>query len=712
MKQVLIRRGQVTVDDVPAPFVEAGSVLVRVSYSCVSTGTELSSIAGSGTPLWKRAVAHPEHVAKALERFATGGVAGVWSLIEGQRMAGIATGYSAAGIVEAVGADVSDLRPGDRVACAGAKFAHHAEMIVVPRNLTVPVPEGVGLDHASVVTLGAIALQGVRRASPTLGETFVVIGLGALGQLTTQLLRANGCRPIAVDLDRSRLRLASDSGAEASLHQGNGDPIAQAMRLTGGVGVDGVIITAATASDEVVSQAFKMCRRKGRVVLVGDVGLNLKRGDFYQKEIDFFISTSYGPGRYDPRYEEGGIDYPIGYVRWTENRNMAEFLRLVADGAVDVAPLIGAVHPIHAATEAYQALQTGTERPLLALLTYPDAAAAPVRRVANPKPMAAKPGAIALALVGAGGFAKGMHLPNLQTMRQKLHLQAVVSHTGHNASVTAKQWGAAYATTDYDEVLNDPGIDAVLIATPHHLHAGMALQALRAGKHVLVEKPLALDTTELAMLTDWMGSQSDAPLPVLMTGFNRRFSPYGRRIQELVRERSNPMILNYRMNAGYIPLDHSLHGVQGGRNRGEACHIYDLFTFLTDAPVAQLSVHAIRPRTSHYSARDNFVTTVTFEDGSVATLTYTAMGCGEHPKEALEVFVDGKVIALDDYTRLTVAGAAGGFTTKTAQKGQREELEAFADAILRGTPGPIPLWQQLQATQMAIDVETRLMELS
>jgi predicted dehydrogenase/threonine dehydrogenase-like Zn-dependent dehydrogenase len=713
MKQVLIRRGEATVDDVPSPLVEPGTVLVRVRCSCISVGTEVSGLASSGMPLWKRALARPEQARAIVDKVATLGVARTWSLVSGRLAAGSATGYSASGVVEEVGEGITDLKPGDRVACAGAQFAHHAEMIRVPRNLTVPIPEPLGFEDASTVTLGAIALQGVRRAAPTLGESFVVLGLGVLGQLTVQLLRANGCRVLAADLDRDRIRVAGELGADVGLHPDDGDPVDAVFRLTGGTGADGVIITAATASDQVVSQAFRMCRRKGRVVLVGDVGLNLKRSDIYQKELDFFVSTSYGPGRYDANYEERGLDYPIGYVRWTENRNMAEFLRLAADGRVKIAPLVSAIHPVDQAAAAYESLQQGADRPLMVLLSYPEpAAAAPVRRVWNTTALPARAGAASVALVGAGGFAKGMHLPNLQAIPSRLHLRAVVSRTGHNAAATARQWGAAYASTDYQQVLGDPEVQAVIIATPHQLHTDMALQALQAGKHVLVEKPLALEASEVQRLKAWIEQQQGGPAPVLMTGFNRRFSPYARRIRDIVAARTNPLIVNYRMNAGYIPLDHSLHREQGGRNRGEACHIYDLFTFLIDAPLSGISVHAIRPATGHYSARDNFVATASFTDGSVATLTYTALGAPGHPKETMEVFVDGKVVALDDYRRLTVAGGRGDMRTKTPQKGQLQELEAFADAISGATGWPIPFWQQVQATEMALDVEAQLGGLS
>lgn len=712
MKQVFIRQGQAAIDEVPVPQVEPGTVLVRVQNSCISTGTEMSGVRSTADPLWVRAIKDPSKILKAARMVSSKGLAHTRSVVEGQTLIGTPTGYSAAGYVVAVGEDVTEFRPGERVACAGAQYAHHAEVIRVPRNLVVHIPASVSFAHASSVALGSIAMQGVRRANPTLGEAFVVIGLGLLGQLTVQMLKANGCRVAGADLDPARVELARKFGMDAALIPGEGDILEQIARLTDGVGADGVIITAATPSSEVMSTAFKLCRRKGRVVLVGDVGLNLDRADFYQKELDFFISTSYGPGRYDDMYEEKGVDYPPAYVRWTENRNMSEYLRLLHENKVTLEPLPTRIFPVEQVNDAYESLKSETDRPLIAFLGYP-----PLRNVdeaqaivANPRAQSAGQNQIKLALVGAGGFAKGMHLPNIKAL-PAYHLQAVMSHTAHNAAMTAKQYDANYSTTDYQQVLNDPGIDAVLLAPRHDLHAQMTLDALKAGKHVLVEKPLALTRESLNMIEgfyrDFVGS---AP-PVLLTGFNRRFSPFAIRIQELVHSRTNPMILNYRMNAGYIPLDHWTHGDEGGgRNRGEACHIYDLFTYLTNSKVTGIQAQTITPATGYYSNRDNFVTTMTFEDGSVATLTYTALGSKDYPKEQMEVFVDGKVLFLDDYKALRVSGlpAAKGIETRAPDKGHKTELEAFASVIQGGGDWPILLWQQVQATHIALEVEDLL----
>lgn len=709
MKQVLIRQGNAVVEDVPTPLVEAGTILVQVDHSCISIGTELSGLKMSGAPLWKRALKQPENVKKVLQMVATSGLSRTHSLVKGQLDAGAPTGYSAAGTIIEVGPGVERFQPGDRVACAGAQCAHHAEYIRVPVNLAVPVPDNLAFSSASTVTLGAIAMQGVRRASPTLGESFVVIGLGILGQITVQLLKANGCRVIGVDLDAERIKQAEALGLDIGLQPEHGAPIDHVVRLTDGIGADGIIITAATPSNEVISTAFNMCRKKGRVVLVGDVGLDLNRADFYQKEIDFFISSSYGPGRYDTRYEEEGLDYPVAFVRWTENRNMAEYLRLLSEKRVQVAPLIASTYPIQEAQAAYQQLKEGQNKPLMVLLAYQEKAPREYKKLINPSAKSTSSAKIRVALVGAGGFAKGMHLPNLSKLHAFFHLQAIVSRTGHNAVATAKQFAANYASTDYQEVLSDPEVDAIILATRHHVHAHMVLEALKHGKHILVEKPLALNQTELELITSYYEDHQDSA-PVLLTGFNRRFSPIMQKVNAIVSQRSNPMIINYRMNAGYIPLTHWVHGREGGgRNIGEGCHIYDLFTFLTNSPVLSVSAHAIKPNTQYYSQTDNFVAVISFADGSVATLTYTALGSKDYPKEQMEIFVDGKVISMNDYKTLQISGAkVKGVQHATIEKGQKEELSAFAAAVTQGGQWPIPLWQQIQATEISFQVESQL----
>ena len=709
MKQVLLKNGQPVVDDVPAPAVEPGAVLVRVHFSCISAGTEMSAMQSAGMPLIRRALAQPENVRKVLRMAAEQGLSRTFDQIRSKLHAAQPIGYSAAGIVEEVGEGVADLHIGNRVACAGAQCAHHAEIIRVPQNLTVRVPENVGLEAGSTVALGAIALQGIRRGQPTLGETFVVLGLGIVGQLTVQMLRANGCRVIGIDLDRDRVRLALQLGMDSAPEPENQSDIDHVMSVTSGLGADGVIIAAATPSDAVVASAFHMCRRKGRVVLVGDVGLHLKRADFYSKEIDFLISTSYGPGRYDSRYEEQGIDYPPAYVRWTENRNMAEYLRLVQVGRVQVQSLIARAYDIADASAAYASLRDSQPRPLIVLLAYPQGSGtAPQRTIRIQRSRPSGGNRVRIAAVGAGAFAKGTHLPNLKRLSSLYDIKAVMSRTGHAALALARDCGAEVATTDYAEILANPDVDAVLLTTRHHLHAGMTLRALQAGKHVLVEKPLCLTGVELQRIEDFFQAGAEMK-PMLLTGFNRRFSPYIRRVHELVCKRSNPMMMNYRMNAGFLPPDHWVFSAEGGgRNIGEACHLYDVFTYLTGSPVVRIAAQCLRPSNHFYGSGDNFAVTLTFADGSVGNATYTALGSTEYPKEHLEVFVDGKVLVLEDYRRLTIFGArAKGLTTKRSEKGHVEELQAFAESLRTGD-WPIPLWQQLQATRISFEVEDRL----
>jgi predicted dehydrogenase/threonine dehydrogenase-like Zn-dependent dehydrogenase len=712
MKQVLIRQGIAVVEEVPAPLVEPGTVLVRVARSCISIGTELSGMRASGTSLLQRARREPQRVKTLARMVVTDGLSRTRKRIEAKLGAGNATGYSAAGTIIAVGEGIDDLMVGTRVACAGAQCAHHAEVICVPRHLAVPLPAGLDFESASTVTLGAIALQGVRRACPTLGETFVVVGLGVLGQLTAQLLRANGARVIGLDLHEDRLQLAADLALEATVQPGRDVEFERVARLTDGFGADGVIVTAASSSSEILSTAFRMCRRKARVVLVGDVGLDLKREDIYLKELDFLVSTSYGPGRYDPTYEEGGLDYPIAYVRWTENRNMAEYVRLLGTGRLQVQRMVSAVYPVDEAPAAYRALNEGPAKPLMVLLAYPDREERLVQaRLVPLTALRSEAGRrVRLALAGAGDFATGVHLPNIHALRDRIDLRCIQSRTGAKAAEVGRQYGATYATTDFGEVLADPEVDAVLIATRHDLHAGMALAALSAGKHVLVEKPLALLDADLDAIETFYAERQGQAVPLLLTGFNRRFSPHARAISTVLSSRTNPMVIQYFMNAGYIPASHWVHGPEGGgRNRGEACHIYDLFTFLTGARLVGAEACALRPATGHYLRSDNFIATVTLDDGSVATLTYTSLGNASYPKETMVVACDGKVLELKDYQHLVVAGERP--SSKNARfpdKGLRAELEAFVDAVRGGGPWPIPLWQQLQASRIANLVEAAL----
>ena len=716
MKQVILRNGQVVVEEVPAPALLPGGILVRVAYSCISPGTETATVSTAGTRsglgLIGSALRHPEKVRQVLSSLRTRGFRSTKALVQGRLSFGSALGYSCAGIVAEVGEGVESFRPGDRVACAGAGYASHAEAVVVPRSLAVAVPPEVELSAAATVTLGAIALQGVRRAQSTLGEIVGVIGLGVLGQLTGQLLKAAGCRVIGLDLRRGRVDLARSLGLDEGLLPTDADLENRVRHLTDGFGLDAVILTAATPSNEPVNLAMRLCRRKGRVVVIGDVGLSVQRADMYRKELDLLMSTAYGPGRYDPLYEEGGLDYPYAYVRWTENRNMAAYLDLVATGKIRLAPLLAAVYPLGEAPRAYDAIRA-EGGPLTVLLQGPlTADERPLsRRLVLTTQRPTRGGRVRVAIIGAGGFAQSTHLPNLKQLADRYELRAIVSRTGTSAVAVARQYGATVAATDYREVLADPEIDAVFICTRHHLHAAQAAESLRAGKHVFLEKPLAIERGELTELQKTVRDlQAAGACPAFMVGFNRRFSPSVQRAKELISGRAHPLLVRYRMNAGSLPPGHWVNGPEGGgRAVGEACHILDLFGFLTGAPAERLTATAIHPTSPVCRGDENFAATVRYRDGSVCSLLYTALGAREFPKEEAEIYVDGKTLVVDDYRALEIhGGTEAGVRSAVQDKGHRTELEAFHRLVTgRGEP-PMSLEEMVEVTELSFDIRDQI----
>ncbi len=710
MKQVFINNDGISIQEVPPPLNEGGRVLIRLYYSSISTGTEMSGLGASDTPLWRRALKEPQKVKKVMEKLRAQGVSETYGMVSAKLNELHPLGYSAAGEVVEIGPEITDLRVGDRVACGGAANSYHADLVSVPRNLVVRIPETVDLDVASTVTLGAIAMQGVRRADTSLGEIFIVLGLGLLGQLTQQMLRVNGVRVIGVDLESERVKLARDTGIWETFLSDGEDLSEKVMRLTDGYGADGVIITASGSSNQILSTAFKCCRRKGRVVLVGDVGLNINRSDIYEKELDFLVSTSYGPGRYDRNYEEEGLDYPLPYVRWTENRNMSEYLRLIRDGQLEIKPLIEKIYPIDSAGEAYQSLKGKVERPLLLLISYSGTDKS-INRVITSIHRKASIGKVRIAIIGAGGFAQGTLLPIMTRMKSHFELAGIVTHKGHNAVNIARRFGAGFASTDYHEVLADDNVDSILIATRHNLHGSLVLEALRAGKHVFVEKPLCLKQHELDAIKAFFKENGNYK-PLLMVGFNRRFSPYVTAIRDALADRCSPMILDYRVNAGPVSSDNWIHSEEGGgRNLGEACHFYNLFLYLTGSDLVESSAVSISSNNSWAKSNENFVATLSFQDGSLATLTYTSLGSQDFPKESLDIFCDNKVLSIEDFQKFSVVGdpAVRNFTTRNKEKGHREELEEFAKAIQAGGDcWPIPLNEQIDTTQVALNIERYL----
>jgi predicted dehydrogenase/threonine dehydrogenase-like Zn-dependent dehydrogenase len=623
-------------------------------------------------------------------------------------------GYSAAGEVVAVGEGIHDLAPGDLVACAGAGQANHADYVSVPRNLVARVPSGCPVNLAASTTVGTIALQGVRRAAPQLGERVAVLGLGLIGQITAQLLRAAGCDVIGLDLDAARVERAKKLGMPHGAS--DAETFKAVVRdATGGRGADRTLVTAATKSNAVINLAMEVTRAKGTVVIVGDVGLKVERDVFYRKEIDLLMSTSYGPGRYDPAYEAEGRDYPFGYVRWTLNRNMQAYLELVARGRLDIQPLIDKVISVDEAPSAYRTLaQSAAQSPLGVLIRYPD----DTRDLPEPPDATrvivrghrkASAEQIRYALVGAGSFGTSMLVPQMKKRRDRFFLRAVVSRNAAQGGNFARDNQVEVFTSSLDDVLNDQSIDLVVIATRHHEHAEQVVRSLEAGKHVFVEKPLALTWEQLDRIESVYGSLDPAPL--LMVGFNRRFSPAVTAVKEATAERRAPLMIEYRLNAGYIPLDHWVHGAHGGgRNIGEACHMYDVFRYLTGARAKIIAGAAIDPGTLPYRRDDNFCATVSYEDGSLAHLVYTALGPKSGlGKERIEIFCDGEAFVVDDFKRLT-KGSDSTVLWQSAEpdKGHFEELSRFGDAIANGGPSPISFDELIETSAVALQVDDLL----
>jgi predicted dehydrogenase len=632
-----------------------------------------------------KARARPDLVRKVLGRLSRDGLLATGKSVLNKLDQPIPLGYSCTGRVIAVGEGVASISVGDRVACAGAKVANHAEVNLVPKHLCARVPEGLSDDAAAFVTLGAIALQGVRIAQPTLGETFAVIGLGLIGQLAAQLLRASGCTVIGVDLDDRKVALARELGAPASVNR-SADVAAAGSALTSGRGMDGVLICAASSSNDPVVLAGELCRDRGRVVVVGAVGMDVPRRPYYDKELSFYLSRSYGPGRYDPAYEEQGHDYPAGYVRWTEQRNMEAFLQQCTSGAVRTAALVSHRFPIEKVEEAYQ-LVGGAGDPLAVLLEYP-ARDPPPRAVAVAVPRAIE-GAVGIGVVGAGAFATGTLVPAIAALGGT-RLVAIASTRGFSARHLADKYRFESCTTDSAALLQQSDLDAVFIVTRHDQHAGQVRSALRAQKHVFVEKPLSIDRPGLAeVLAAHAGSRR-----ILSVGFNRRFSPLARELAAFYEKRRTPLVMHYRVNAGEIPADSWIHdpAVGGGRIIGEGCHFIDLCAFVAGASPVSVYAQSISPAGAA-RADDNVTLSVRFADGSLATIAYVAIGDATAGKERLEVLGDGSVAVLEDFRTLTLRRNGRARTSKKMgqDKGHRACVAAFLDAIKTGGSAPIPV---------------------
>lgn len=703
MKQVLIRRGTPIVVDVPAPQLTDNTVLVEVRSSIISTGTELAGLASSPKSIVREAIHDPSKVARGIRMIKDKGLQRTFALVNTEMDAAAPTGYSCAGIVIGCGKNVRSISTGQRVACAGSRYAHHAEVIAVPQNLVVPVPEACDIESAASATLGAIAMQGVRRADVRFGEIVAVVGLGLIGQLTVQLLNAAGCQTIGIDVDTRRVDLARTLGLKSGIHSQENNAILNVLELTHGAGADAVIITASSQTPGLIQEAMEMVRKKGRVVIVGAVPLEFDRTPFYEKEADLLISSSYGPGRYDAEYEERGLDYPYAYVRWTENRNMSEYLRLLAERKVDFKSLIEKTWPIASAAEAYVDLKENKR--MAVVLTFPEGSVetklrSQVEVTAVPKTVS---GRIRVGIIGAGSFVRAVHLPNLKQLDAQYSVAAIASRTGSTAWNAARKHEARYASTTAENIFKDPEIDLVMIGSRHDTHAGYASEAARNGKAVFLEKPAAVNQQELDALLKTIRT-SGVPF---MVGFNRRFSPFIGNTKALLDDRTTPAMITYRMNAGALPMDSWIQGPEGGgRIIGEACHIFDLFNYLLGAAPTEIVAMPLQPSAPNIAKTDNFCASLRYPEGSLCTLVYTSLGSTELGKELMEVFFDGKTIVMDDYRRLQFYGISKKPLTKSQQdKGHLEELRQWANYLSGKSPAPMSLDEIEAATRTSFLVD-------
>lgn len=699
MRQIVrnIRDGHLATLEVPAPSPSRGAVVVRIVASLVSAGTERMAADLAKKSLLGKALERPDQVRRVLEKLKQEGLFSTLRQLNARLEEPLSLGYASAGVVLEVGVGVTGFKPGDRVASNGP----HAGVVAVPQNLCAQVPDGVPFEHAAFGVLGAIALQAVRLARCQVGETVFVIGLGLVGQLTVGLLRAAGIRVFGTDLDAGRCDLALKMGAlEARL--GLSPPDIEAA--TGGRGADAVIVAAATSSRAPMDLAVGAVRKKGRVVLVGVAGLELDRRPFYFKECEFVVSSSYGPGRYDPEYEERGHDYPAAYVRWTEQRNLGAVLDLMGRGELDVSPLITHRFPITEAEKAYDLIEKGGEPHMGVVLEYP-AEEAPVRRVEMRAGMP-RPGGIGVGILGAGSFARSTLIPAIRRV-PSLEPRVLCSAGGLSAATTGRKHGFAAATTDEAVVLADPSVHAVFLLTRHNQHARQVVAALGAGKHVFVEKPLALTVEELAAVEEALAS---APDRLLTVGFNRRFSPAAARVKAFFADGPGPLTASIRFNAGMIPQEHWTQNAEegGGRIIGEACHAIDVACFLVGAPPVRVFAESIGGPSAPAVTDDQCFITLRHANGSVSSVAYLAGGDRVFEKERVEVIGGGRVAVIEDFR--TVVTVIGGRTQRKRawqqDKGHQAEIEAFARAIASGGPAPIP-WAELRAVSLAAILAVR-----
>ena len=709
MKQVLQshQTGQSEVVDVPVPAVKQGHVLIRTRMTLISSGTERMAVEASRKSLFKQAIEQPERIKKAIDRVSSEGLLQTYDSIRARSDQLLPLGYCNVGDVVAVGEGATEFKPGDRVVSNGP----HAEFVNIGKNLCAKIPDQVTDEDAVFTVLGAIALQGIRLLDPTLGECFAVIGLGSIGLLSVQILRANGCRVLALDFAEDRLKMAASYGAE-TIRLGQGvDPLRAAIGFSRGEGVDGVLIAAATDSNEPLHQAASICRRRGRIVLTGVIGPELSRADFYEKEISFQVSCSYGPGRYDASYEQKGIDYPLAYVRWTEQRNFVAFLDLLQSKNFSPHRLLSHRFPVERAQEAYAELSKGSSSLGIAL-TYSNQAyqakemsevqlsqTASSLRVLN----SAEKNPV-VGFIGAGNYGGNVLLPAFRQTSAQLH--RIADRGGLASWIAGRKNGVRFVSTDIEAALKDPETDTLVIATRHDTHADLICRALKARKNVFVEKPLAINEQQLREIETSHQALGSKP-PQIMVGFNRRFAPHVMKIQELLKDRKEPLAMTMTVNAGMIPHSHWVHDVQagGGRMIGEGCHFVDLMRAFARSPIQKIQAHRLG-NSADGICDDKAVVILSFEDGSIGTLNYLANGHSSYPKEHMEIFCAGRVYEIQNFRKLRVFGHPGFHSNRLwrQDKGQRACVAAFVQALRLSSPSPIPLAELLEVTRATFQI--------
>jgi predicted dehydrogenase/threonine dehydrogenase-like Zn-dependent dehydrogenase len=705
LKQILqsLENGQTEVAEIPAPLIRPGQVLIQTRASVVSVGTERMLVDFGKANLLQKARSQPERVRQVMDKIRTDGLGPTLTAVRSKLSQPIPLGYSSAGVVIGVGAGVTGFVIGDQVVSNGP----HAEIVSVPMNLCARIPEStppIAFEHAAFTVIASIGLQGIRLAQPTLGERFVVTGLGLIGLLTVQLLRANGCEVLGIDLDPVRLDLARSFGAKTVNLGAGEDPLEAAQAFSEGRGVDGVLITASTKSSEPVRQAAQMCRKRGRIVLVGVTGLELSRADFYEKELSFQVSCSYGPGRYDTDYEDRGRDYPFGFVRWTEQRNFQAVLALIAQGALKLEPIITHRFALDRAEEAY-GLVSGGGKALGVVLEYPETPSQThIVSLASSSTASSQPVKPVVGVIGAGNYTAQVFMPALKQTGAELLM--IASSGGVSAVNLGRKFGFARATTDATGVIQDERVNLVVVTTRHDSHTPYTLEALRAGKHVFVEKPIAIRRDELGQLEsayDQLRTSGRAPL--IGIGFNRRFAPHIIKMKSLLNSVQDTKTLVMTVNAGFIPANHWTQNaaIGGGRIIGEACHFVDLLRFLVGTPITR--VNAVCSEGPQGPIEDRMTINLVFADGSLGIVHYLANGHKSFPKERLEVFAAGRILQLDNFRRLTAFGWPGfrSMNLTNQDKGHAANIATFVKAVSDGAPAPIPFEEIVEVTRACFD---------